>query len=127
MRIIVNNKAEQTLVEEFLEALHEELLGVIRDHEMTSLTEGEDPWLSDDSYDFLANAIYNAKVDVSDIEKPMYIESWNIYGTCSTCGAHTEGTIDGEDIDLEEYQRMMSPDSISTWKCETCFMKERED
>lgn len=126
MRITVNNAAEKQLMETFLEALHEEMLEHIQDHDMTLITEGVEPWLGSDEYDFLANGIYNATIDISSIESPMVIESWNIYGVCSDCGTETNGTIDGGDIDLEDFQSMMSPDNLANWKCETCYFKERD-
>lgn len=124
MRITVNNKAEKQLIETFLEALHEEMLDHIRTQDMILAAEGEDSWLGSDDYDFLSNGIYNAEIDVSSIESPMVIENWDIYGVCTVCGTDTNGTIDGGDIDLEEFQSMMRPDAIASWKCETCYFKE---
>lgn len=126
MRITVNNKAEKQLIETFLEALHEEMLDHIQIQDRLLEKEGEGAWLNSDEYDFLSNGIYNAKIDISSTESPMIIESWNIYGVCTVCGTDTNGTIDGGDIDLEEFQSMMSPESVSSWKCETCYFKEED-
>lgn len=126
MKIIVHSLEEQTLVETFLEALHEEMLDHIQTQDMILTAEGEEPWLGSDDYDFLASGIFYAKVVVDRTEQPMTIESYNIYGTCSSCGTETNGTIDGCDLSLEEYNYMMRPEAVASWKCETCYFKEED-
>lgn len=126
MKIIVHSLEEQTLVETFLEALHEEMLDHIQTQDMILTAEGEEPWLGSDDYDFLASGIFYAKVVVDRAEQSMAIENHNIYGVCTVCGTETNGTIDGGDVSLEEYNYMMRPESVASWKCETCYFKEED-
>jgi hypothetical protein len=123
MKIIVNNEYEKKLINTFLEMLHEEMLDTIKmkDEELAS---SMDSYLDPDDYDFLVDGIYHAIVTVSDAVRPMTIEPHNIMGVCASCGKQTSGTIDGMDIDYADFIHMTKPESLDSWRCETCFHGE---
>jgi len=126
MKILVNNQDEANMAEEFLTALHEEMLDYIQEQDHTQ-SDSKGMYLSSDQYDFLRDGIYHAEVIINNTVREMVIEPYNICGICSKCGTNTSGTIDGNDISYSEYLDMMSEDRLKSWLCETCWYKNIED
>lgn len=129
MKIIVNSEEEQSLMERFFGLIHEmELIDELEKlDEKTAEEWNDEQYITSLEYEFLRQAFfYPSKIDIDKKEYPLTIEHDNISGQCVACGTITEGTIDGNDITLEEFKDFNSEDTHKTWKCEACYLKERE-
>jgi len=121
MRIIVNNKKEEELVERFLTLAHDyNLIDELEDIDKECC---EQSMLEGDTI-FLESAICDALVMVEPDVPPICIDSDSVDGVCVTCGALTNGTFNGEEMSYEDYLDMKSSDS--NWQCEECYNK-RDD
>jgi hypothetical protein len=124
MNIIVHDDNEKKLLERFIDVINS-CDGIDSITELDSSL-GDDCILENGDDLFLTDAFNNAKVEIDKNEYPLCIEHYQITGTCTECGAQTEGTVDGEDVGYSDYLEVMSTENIKTWKCESCINKERE-
>lgn len=124
MKIIVRNETEKDLIERLTSLLTQGSLEVVEsDDERFARDCGEDQLITSDEYRFLNNAFTNVKFGIDEKETPMEAENDIISGVCVVCGEHTEGVIDGGDVEYQEYARLTSDKEKIEWKCETCFNK----
>lgn len=124
MKIIVRNEVEKDLVNRLATLLSEGALEVVEnDDERFARDCGTDQLITSEEYRFLNNAFTNVKFDIDAKERPMEAENDIIVGVCVVCGSHTEGVIDGGDIDYQEYSRLTNDSERLEWKCESCFNK----
>lgn len=125
VKIIVQNEKEKDLINKFLDMMINGVLDQVSEIDYKqSIEDGENPFLNSDEYLFLDNGFYWSDIIVNDTEKPMIIHPSNITGECVGCGSNTEGTLDGYDIDYEEYLKLNSKEVRENWLCENCMVKE---
>lgn len=122
MKIIVRNEAEKDLINRLASLLSEGSLEVVEsDDERFAKDSGEDQLITSEEYRFLNNAFTNVTFGIDEREAPMELENDIISGVCVVCGTHTEGVIDGGDVEYQEYARLTNDKEKIEWKCETCF------
>lgn len=121
MKIIVNNTAELKLIQEFAELLCGGGLEAVEKDDIECSADGNTPYFSNDEYLFLNNAFQNLTVETDAKETPLETDADIVVGTCVSCGKQTEGVLDAQDVDYEEYKRLTSKESIEDWKCMDCY------
>lgn len=115
MKIMVANELERKIVKEFIEYLS--------DYDIDCLPELERYNLDSTDKEFLTNGFNDAHVEIGETHD-MQISDENITGICVKCGASTNGLIDGESVNMEEYESITSDGSREDWLCLTCSEAE---
>lgn len=125
MKIIVNNKREQTMIERLIEYLddHGIELMELEDNKM-SIEDQEYRYFQQHEYDFIRNGVMYADIEIDKSTHEMTVPHYQFTGICSVCFESTEGTIDGNDLDILEYERLMRSQSL---ECEDCMLKQRKE
>lgn len=123
MKIIVNNEREEKMIKAFAELIESDsfLELIQKEDKETAKLDGEEPMLSEYEYDFLCSAFVHVKTEVNCGVYPITIHNSYLTGHCSRCSTYTEGTIDGGDITLEEYENWIN--DRKNWKCESCMLE----
>lgn len=115
MKIIVATELEKTLIEKFIDQVN---LG----EQLDQLEDVENDGLDSVEITIIENGFLEAKVELGKTDE-MSIDDSHLFGTCTTCGAHTEGTIDGDDITYDDWIAYNLKESLATWECESCINK----
>jgi hypothetical protein len=121
MKIIVSSEAEKELIKRFLSAMYD--LDIIDELVKIDNDCGDgDTYLKSGDALFLREAMNDAAIVVGDAS-PLYVEHYNLTGTCVNCGTVTEGTTDGDDISYDDWLEQTSDERMKNWKCETCAIE----
>ncbi len=116
MKIIVSTESEKKLVKRFIDELRDScVLENINE-------EGTEIIIDDNEIEFVSNGLYEAVVEVGKTNS-LYHDDDIIRGVCVICGTETHGTLDGDDVDYDEYLEYNTEEVRKTWKCSDCIDK----
>lgn len=125
MKIIVNNKREQAIMNRLIEYLDDYGIELMeQEDDKFSAKELEYRYLQAHEYDFIRNGIAYANIEVDSSISEMTVPHYQFTGICHVCSTATEGTIDGNELDIIEYERLMNSQSL---KCEGCMTNWSEE
>ncbi len=119
MKITVSTEKEKELVKKFIEELHDScILEDLNDDVIRVVVDDTD-------VEFVMNGLREAVVEVGETSSLMHDDDI-VIGVCVVCGDETHGTIDGDDIDDDEWQEYCSEITRNQWKCSKCYELDQE-
>lgn len=120
MKIIVSSEKEKVLLNKFVEFMQG---GGIDDIEDIFQDEQYGFNISSSDISFLTSGFNGCVVEIGKTS-PLTIDDSEVTGICGICGEVLSGTIDGDDLSMDEYEDFKELCNSSNVRCEDCFRSE---